>query len=419
MRIIWSLVVVLIFSINFAMAQDTLYIYRAGIVVNKKAVAEIDSVTFYKNYALPGQEVVTDIDGNAYHTVKIGTQTWMIENLRTTKYRNGENINNLKVAADWKNSITGSWCNYNNDSISGTNYGKLYNWYAVSDSRNIAPVGWHVASDAEWTTLTTYLGESAAGGKLKETGFQNWFSPNTGATNESGFTGLPGGLRSYSDGTFRNLGSNGYFWSSTQSDSLRAWDRELFYNQVNCFRYYYDSKRYGFSVRCVKDETLNLPTVSTGTVSAISDSTALSGGNITNDGGAQVTARGVCWSTSTYPSITTSKTTDVSGTGVFTSTLSGLTADSTYYVRAYATNSVGTAYGEQISFKTLKATTQTVTDIDGNVYKTIKIGNQTWMAENLKTTRFNDSIAIPLVSDNYQWISLTTPGYRIIRSYKG
>ena len=159
---------------------------------------------------------VTDIDGNLYYAVIIGSQCWMAENLKTTKYRNGDAIPNVTDNTTWSALITGALCNYNNDANNMTTYGRLYNWYAVSDSRNIAPVGWHVPTDVELTTLTDYLGGlSIAGNKLKEPGTTHWASPNTGAVNETGFTALPGGYR-VSSGSFSNLGNNGYWWSSTE-----------------------------------------------------------------------------------------------------------------------------------------------------------------------------------------------------------
>ena len=391
------------------LASDSTYYVRA-FATNSKGTSYGEQVSFktLKEDSL----TITDIDGNVYHTVTIGTQVWLKENLKVTKFSNGDLIPNVSDNAAWSALMTGGYCWYNNEIENKSTYGALYNWYAVDDSRLIAPAGWHVATDADFTVLTSYLGgESTAGNKLKEVGLNHWLSPNNFATNESGFTALPGGLRSYSDGTFRNSGSNGYYWSTTQSDSIRAWDRELFYDQVNCFRYDFDSKHYGFSVRCVRDEAISLPAVLTMKPTAITDSSVTLGGSILNDGRSPVSVRGICWSNSINPTITNSKTSEGSGIGAFSSTLTRLMSDSTYYARAYATNGVGTSYGEQVSFTTRHKYNQTTTDIDGNVYHTVTIGTQTWMAENLKTTRFNDSIAIPLVTDQISWAGLTTPGY--------
>jgi len=140
---------------------------------------------------------MTDIDGNVYETVTIGTQVWMAENLKVTHYRNGNTILHIIDWFSWF-TLTGAYCEYDNDVNNVAVYGRLYNWYAVNDSRYIAPVGWHVPSDAEWLTLVDYLGgDTVADGKMKEIGTTHWVSPNTGATNESGFSALPGGYRDY------------------------------------------------------------------------------------------------------------------------------------------------------------------------------------------------------------------------------
>ena len=207
---------------------------------------------------------VTDIDGNVYQTVTIGDQVWMAENLKVTHYRNGDPIPNVTDSTEWVGLSTGAYCNYNNDDAYVGTYGRLYNWYAVGDSRNIAPAGWHVPSDEEWKQLEMYLGMSQTeadergdrgtdeGGKMKESGTSHWNSPNTGATNESGFSALPGGRRVCgSDGCFGSMGNHGYFWSSTEYYSS-AWERSLHYYGAWVSRgsFY---KRSGFSVRCVKD----------------------------------------------------------------------------------------------------------------------------------------------------------------------
>lgn len=192
---------------------------------------------------------VTDQDGNEYATIQIGTQVWIAENLRTTKYCNGDLIPNVTDYTEWQNLTTGAWSHYNNDSQYDTLYGKLYNWYAVNDTRNICPCEYHVPTDAEWTILTDYLGgETVAGGKMKSTGTQYWLSPNTDATNESGFSGLPGGFRNF-DGAFSNVGNYGYWWSSTGNGTDGAWFRYL----TDDFGSFSGSKGLGLSVRCLRD----------------------------------------------------------------------------------------------------------------------------------------------------------------------
>jgi len=194
---------------------------------------------------------VTDIEGNEYATVKIGNQLWMASNLKTTKYRNGDPIVNMTDYTVWVTLTSGAYCDYDNLTANGTVYGHLYNWYAVSDSRNIAPAGWHVPSDAEWDVLVTYLGgSSVAGGKMKETGTNHWWSPNYGATNESGFTGLPGGG---SNTRGWNINIYGFWWSSTEFNSTQAWYRYLYKDDTNIARTFNNTKTTGYSIRCIKD----------------------------------------------------------------------------------------------------------------------------------------------------------------------
>jgi uncharacterized protein (TIGR02145 family) len=195
---------------------------------------------------------VTDIDGNIYLTVKIGNQWWMAENLKVTHYRNGNSIPNVTDASVWAGLITGAYCNYDNDTTHVDDYGRLYNWYAVDDSSNIAPTGWHVASNSEWQTLVDYLGgDAVASGKMKEAGTMHWQSPNTGATNESGFSALAGGGRRPADNYF-DMGRVGYFWTSTVNGNTAAWFRYLHYNNTIVI-IGNDSMQLGFSVRCVRD----------------------------------------------------------------------------------------------------------------------------------------------------------------------
>jgi uncharacterized protein (TIGR02145 family) len=208
---------------------------------------------------------VTDYDGNVYNTVIIGTQVWMKENLKTTHYANGTPIPLVTGDSNWQalTSTSNAYCWYNDDVANKDTYGALYTWAAAmngaesttnnpSGIQGVCPTGWHLPSDAEWTQLTNYLGgESVAGGKLKETGTTHWNSPNTGATNETGFTALPGGSRS-SNGTFGNIGNSGYWWSTTEYNATYSWHLSISYNSSNVFIYSY-KKVLGFSVRCVRD----------------------------------------------------------------------------------------------------------------------------------------------------------------------
>ena len=201
---------------------------------------------------------VTDVDGNTYKTVYIGTQKWMGENLKTSKYSDGTTIPIISNNTQWQSNKTGAWAYYNNDAANNAKYGKLYNWYAVSKTtngnKNVWPTGWHVPTDADWTVLTDYLGgASVAGGKMKEVGRTSWNFPNIDATNTSLFTGLPGGYR-FSNGDYKVIGDFGYWWSSTEYTeyTYNAWNRLLITSNGNVNSYSY-TKGDGLSVRCLRD----------------------------------------------------------------------------------------------------------------------------------------------------------------------
>ncbi|MBW6492910.1 MAG: T9SS type A sorting domain-containing protein [Lentimicrobium sp.] len=200
-----------------------------------------------------------DIDYNSYPVVTIGNQTWMAENLKVTHYRNGDEIPNVTENSEWNDLRSCAYCWYDNDINWKDDYGALYNWYAANDSRGLCPAGWHTPTDAEWTILANYLGgEGVAGGKMKSTltdpdAHPRWNLPNTGATNESGFSGLPGGSRnSPFGGGFYSIGLVSYFWSSSQRDSGIGWLRSLVhdFSYLSVLSY---EKPNGYSVRCVRD----------------------------------------------------------------------------------------------------------------------------------------------------------------------
>jgi uncharacterized protein (TIGR02145 family) len=214
-----------------------------------------------------GEETITDIDGNVYKTVRIGNQIWMAENLKVTHYRNGDPITDGSILGDYSSELAPKYrFVYNDDDLYADIYGLLYTWYVVADSRGIAPDGWHIPSDREYRELELYLGMNEAdtgavcslegnniAGKLKETGFAHWYAPNSGATNESGFTALPAGYRRRFDKEFDYIGSFACFWTSTAYDELNAWYRHLYYDKSGICRTR-NLKNYGFSVRCIKDK---------------------------------------------------------------------------------------------------------------------------------------------------------------------
>ena len=235
------------------LTQGTTYTYRvysynAG--GNSTTYSNELSLTSTVQLNIPGPNV-TDIDGNVYQTVTSCNQTWMKTNLNVSRYRNGDIIPQVTDATQWANLTTGAWCYYNNSSSIGATYGKLYNWYAVNDPRGLAPVGYHVPTDLEFTTLTTCLGgELVAGGAMKETGIAHWKSPNTSATNSSGFSGLPGGdqVNGYTSGIF----DKGEWWSSSEDRTSFAWALGLSYN--NGYSYRGSVLKIGaYSVRCLRN----------------------------------------------------------------------------------------------------------------------------------------------------------------------
>lgn len=213
----------------------------------------------------PEKGIVTDIEGNVHRTIKIGNQWWMAENLKTTKYATGTDIPLVTGTSNWDalTETSKAFCWYNDDINNKETYGALYTWAASmngatsstanpSGVQGVCPTGWHLPSDAEWTELTDFLGgETEAGGKLKETGTSHWTTPNTGATNETGFTALPGGDR-YHDGTFYDVGNYAGWWSTTEFSTTNAYYRSMFYDYSYVGRYT-TRKEVGFSVRCVRD----------------------------------------------------------------------------------------------------------------------------------------------------------------------
>jgi len=223
------------------------------ITVNKSANETNGATTALFNENLT-YGTMTDLDGNIYKTITIGTQTWMAENLRTTKYNDGTDIAKVQDNTTWSGLSSGAYCNHKNitqpDSIA--TFGRLYNWYAVASGK-LAPAGWRVPGDSDWDALFTYLGgQSVAGGKMKETGTSHWLSPNTSATNESGFTAIPSGARMSLNAKFSTLGGNAYYWTSTAADASYAYFWYLTFNQTSS-DHSAEIKQVGCAVRCIKN----------------------------------------------------------------------------------------------------------------------------------------------------------------------
>lgn len=198
---------------------------------------------------------ISDFDGNVYTTVKINQQIWLGQNLNTSHFRNGDPIPEVKTDEEWEkagNEQKPAWCYYEYNLDQGKTYGKLYNWYAVNDKRGLAPKGYHIPTVQDWNTMSSYLGGGEkAGGQLKEKGMAHWKSPNTEATNSSGWNGLPGGLN-YSFGTFVGVGNTGYWWTSVENGEVTANVYSLSFENSTLFDLFLN-KGVGLSIRCIKD----------------------------------------------------------------------------------------------------------------------------------------------------------------------
>lgn len=220
-----------------------------------RAYATNSAGTAYGNeLSFKTKGTATDIDGNIYNVVSIGDQVWMVENLKVSRYNDGEPILMITENFVWEFSSSPAYCWYNNDVSNKDSYGAMYNWHAVN-SHKLCPQGWHVPTNEEWETLTTYLGGlTSSAAKLKESGYAHWIGSNSDATNESKFTALPGGYRSYHNGAFFRLGENATFWSSTSNNEVEAWSRAITNYDITSVQIISNHKSYGISVRCILDK---------------------------------------------------------------------------------------------------------------------------------------------------------------------
>jgi uncharacterized protein (TIGR02145 family) len=365
----------------------------------------------------PGMSTVMDYDGNTYNTVAIGQQCWMKENLRSTHYYDGTEIPQITYA---NSSYTPVRYNPGGDPSNVSTYGYLYNWYAVMDNnissntnpssvQGICPMGWHVPSNMEWSQLTGYVTSCSnfqCGGNAQNiakalASNSDWTSLgsilcavgyNSITNNATGFSALPAGEGG-------SVGTNAYFWSCSQSNSNSAYAIQLDYSSSNVTIKNDADKSDLYSVRCVSDYVITGggQNVVTGSVSSVTSTTALCGGLVILDNNYAVIARGVCWSTSPNPTVNDSHTFDGSGAGIFTSSITGLSPETIYYVRAYVVIGEGISYGDVVSFSTpalFNCGTSTISDYDGNVYNTVQIGSQCWMKENLRASHYSNGTTI-------------------------
>ena len=375
---------------------------------------------------------VSDYDGNTYNTVLIGQQCWMKSNLKSIHYSNGDLIPHIHSVPGWFHlqNNEAAYCYQNYDSTLTDVHGILYTWPAamqtdlynvptVDTVQGICPVGWHLPSDEEWKLLEGNV-DSQYGYPDPEWDVNAWRGYDSGknikttsgwstgnGTNSFGFSAQSSGQRNIA-GSFSGLNSMCQWWSSTQWDTAKAFSRSLNYFNDGSYRNY-PHKFYGLSVRCLKDPgTIQAPdqTVFTETISNISQTTTLVGGEIASNIANPIIARGLCWNTFGHPSVHDSVSVDSSGVGTFMSQLSGLLPNTRYYVKAYAISSVDTLYGNEETFMTLVDCPISVTDVEGNVYNTIVIGTQCWMKSNLRTTHYANGDSIPYVAADSTWDDL-------------
>ncbi|MFZ4707458.1 MAG: FISUMP domain-containing protein [Bacteroidales bacterium] len=336
----------------------------------------------------PGLPTVILYEGKTYHNIQIGNQCWLKENLNV-----GTRVDNWQ-GQDWANGTIEKYC-YNNLESNCDIYGGLYSWDEMMQNsvtpgvQGISPPGWHIPTYAEWTTMSTYLGGvNVAGGKLKEIGTNHWLNPNTGATNEFGFTALPGGY-TYTMGLYDAMGVYGFWWTSSEyTNTSQAWHIEMDYSSPTIY-YWWPIKGQCISVRCVRDHT---PGVTTAPTINITQTSATCGGEAVSEGDSPITAKGLCWNISQNPTIADNHNDFGPGLGEFTSNLSGFSPNTIYYLRSYATNSFGTAYGNQVKLITTWYPCPGIPTVlyEGHTYNTLLIGSQCWFRENLNVgTRIN------------------------------
>ncbi len=393
-----------------------------------------------QNISVTGCDGQTSLtyDGRTYDLVEIGGQCWFADNLATDQYRNGDAIPTGLDNNAWSTTTNGAFAIYNNNPANDVTYGKLYNWFTTEDSRGLCPTGWHVPTDCEWMYMEGSLGMSVAdqetgmwyrgtleGGAMKAT--TNWNSPNTGATNSSGFTALPGSQRSYSNGTFSAMGNFGGWWSSTVHTPLSAWFRSVDYNHSDVFRAG-NSKRNGYSVRCVRDSETAL------ILGCTDDAACNFMANANQDDESCLYLNATCddWDGSTINDVIngncqcmgilmvngcvnvqacnydTSANVDDGSCLIQGASCDDGNANTTNDVINANCQCLGTATGNGVFIPGYG-----VTDIDGNFYPSVIINGQEWMQKNLTVTKYRNGSPIPTGLSNSSWKNITSGAYSI------
>lgn len=343
----------------------------------------------------PGAKFIVHGSVNSNPFVDICGQKWAERNLDVVTYSNGDTIPFVPDYYQWRDLKTGAWFYPGNDPDSAAVFGRLYNWYAVNDYRGLAPKGWHIPTQQEFAALADCAGGAAgAGGALKHAGELHWWAPNTGATNSTGFTGLPAG---YLDANYFSVGETACWWSATEDSSKGAFYTRLYNNDSVMSMFYSDQKMIGLSVRCLQG---GIPVTVTGSLSDLTSTSVVTGGNITEDGGSPIISKGIIWSKYPNPTVDlNTKTNEGAGSGSFISQLNNLRPLVKYYIRSYATNVNGTAYGKDTFF---------TTHVPESLPPDTMICGKRWMTRNLTVSNYRNGDPIPQVTDLNQWMSLTT-----------
>jgi len=391
--------------------EPALTYYVRGFAINKEGITYTNVVVINTRNI---DTIISDSENNLYRCIRIGDQEWMIDNLKATKFRNGASIPKISSNSTWSSMSSPGYTVLSNDSLNIQKFGLLYNGFTILQNTPICPTGWRIPTTNDFADLMGNIIADGLGPSRKNLMKNyawypyNQFWPEPYLTNRSGWNSISSGFRA-SNGDFDSGGGYADYWTSnteTHSGQVYPVFRFLVHSpdENNSFNGHTISSNYGFSIRCMRNASQtfgNLPSVNTSVPLSIFSTGANLEGNVLSDGGSQVLERGFCLDTLSAPDLSDNVMSVGAGVGAFTSTYQNLTPNKRFYVRAYATNGVGTAFGNEFQFATppiipigQSCNPPTILDIDGNVYGTVQIGSQCWMRENLRVTRFNNGDTI-------------------------